>query len=155
MIQGQVKTATHFNSSFDLVAKVLKTEGIGGFYRGYVMQQFTYAPFNAFAIYLYNEFKKYVPAEQQGAGSNLACSSAGYAISAFITTPFDVIKTRQQVQTSNPELFNYNGPLDILKQVVRKEGMRALFDGWSGRVAWLTPRCAIAMTAFETFAAAL
>jgi hypothetical protein len=54
-----------------------------------------------------------------------------------------------QVQTSNPKLFNYGGPLDILKQIVEKEGPKALFDGWSGRVAWLTPRCAIAMTAFE------
>jgi hypothetical protein len=45
--------------------------------------------------------------------------------------------------------------MDILKQIVQKEGPKALFDGWSGRVAWLTPRCAIAMTAFESFSQAL
>jgi hypothetical protein len=46
MIQGHVETKAVYTSSFDLIGRVLKTEGIGGFYRGYVLQQFTYAPFN-------------------------------------------------------------------------------------------------------------
>ena len=65
-----------------------------------------------------------------------------------MTTPFDVIKTRKQLQTSNPELFNYNGAFDILSKTVKNEGFGALFDGWAARVGWLTPRCALAMTSF-------
>ena len=63
--------------------------------------------------------------------------------------PFDVIKTRRQIQASNPKLFNYTSAIDCAKQLMAKEGPMAFFDGLSGRVAWLLPRCAFAMTGFE------
>jgi solute carrier family 25 protein 39/40 len=108
-------------------------------------------------VWLYNEFKPMFPKDTglSETTSNLICSSAGYAISAVVTTPFDVIKTRKQIQTSNPELFNYTGAFDILQKTLKHEGAIALFDGCAGRVAWLTPRCALAMTFFEIFAKAL
>ena len=77
-------------------------------------------------------------------------SMAGYACAAFVTTPADVVKTRIQVQKSNPELFNYTGAIDCAGQILRKEGIAAFFAGWGGRVGWLTPRCAMAITSFET-----
>ena len=155
MIQGQFATKEHFSGSFDLARRVVAKEGIGGLYRGFMLQQVTYGPFNAFGVMLYNEFKPMVPSsimEEHPVLGDLAASAAGYAIAAFVTTPFDVIKTRKQVQTSNPELFNYNGAFDILSKTVKNEGAGALFDGWMARVGWLAPRCSLAMTSFAYLA---
>jgi hypothetical protein len=92
------------------------------------------------------------------AAGNLVCSLAGYGLAGAVTNPFDVVKTRIQVAQSNPELFNYQGShelirgLDAARQMLAKEGPLAFLAGISGRVGWLAPRCALAVTAFESIA---
>ena len=49
------------------------------------------------------------------------------------------------------ELLISQGPLDALLKIVRKEGVRALFDGLGARVLWLTPRISIAVSTYEAF----
>ena len=49
-------------------------------------------------------------------------------------------------------MFKFNGAIDCAKQLVANEGVGAFFAGVSGRVGWLAPRCAIAVTAFEAIA---
>jgi len=80
MIQGQFATKEQFSGSFDLCRRVVAKEGVGGLYRGFVMQQVTYGPFNAFGVMLYNEFKPLVPAafmEEYPKLGDLAASAAG------------------------------------------------------------------------------
>lgn len=150
MIQGQIKTAKTHTGSISMLSAVLKQEGVLGIYRGFWMQQLTYGPFNGIAIAAYNEIKSHVPETQQDSTvTHMLCSSLGYGFAATVTNPFDVIKTRRQIQASNPALFNYSSSIDCAKQLLEKEGVRAFFDGLSGRVAWLLPRCALAMTGFE------
>ena len=133
-----------------MMTQVVRKEGLLGIYRGFWMQQLTYGPFNGIAIATYNEVKKFVPEGQQESSlADLACSAAGYGFAATVTNPFDVIKTRRQIQASNPQLFNYTSAIDCARQLLAKEGAGAFFDGLSGRVAWLLPRCALAMTGFE------
>ena len=150
MIQGQLKTVKTHSGSFSMIANVLKNEGVLGVYRGFWMQQLTYGPFNGIAIATYNEVKKLVPETQRESSiMDLACSAFGFGFAATVTNPFDVIKTRRQIQASNPALFNYTSAIDCARQLLQKEGAGAFFDGLSGRVGWLLPRCALAMTGFE------
>mgnify|MGYP001422276291 CR=1 FL=1 len=97
----------------------------------------------------YNELKKQVPEKYTSDASNFSCSALAYSSSAALTNGFDVVKTRRQVQTSNPELFNYKSSWDCALKIAKHEGPKAFFDGVSGRVFWLMPRCAIAMTSYE------
>ena len=150
MIQGQIATTKTHTGSFSMISHVLKNEGLLGIYRGFWMQQLTYGPFNGIAIAAYNEAKKLVPESQQNSSlMDLACSALGFGFAATVTNPFDVVKTRRQIQASNPELFNYKSAIDCARQLMAKEGPAAFFDGLSGRVGWLLPRCALAMTGFE------
>eukprot|EP00944_MAST-04C_sp_MAST-4C-sp1_P003467 g3467.t1 len=152
MIQGSIKTAQTHTGSFTMLQKVLAQEGIRGIYRGFVLQQLTYGPFNGLAVLFYNRLKFSFPKEQQdNAVVQLGCSSLGYGLAAALTNPFDVVKTRRQVQASNPELFNYTSGVDCARKILKHEGPMAFMDGLSGRIGWLLPRCAIAMTAFEFF----
>lgn len=50
---------------------------------------------------------------------------------------------------SNPHIFNYKNGFDCAIKLIKNEGVKAYFSGVSGRVSWLTPRGAIAMTGFE------
>jgi hypothetical protein len=101
---------------------------------------------------LFEEFRSFFTEEQKKSPLvNLFCSSLGYGIAAAVTNPFDVVKTRRQIQTSNPELFNYSSGIDCARKILRHEGPKAFLDGVTGRVAWLVPRCALAMTGFEYF----
>lgn len=76
-------------------------------------------------------------------------SLIGASVASVATSPLDLVKTRLQVQGSNPALFDYDGPLDALRKILRREGPRALFDGVLARVIWLTPRLSIAVPTYE------
>jgi Mitochondrial carrier protein len=56
---------------------------------------------------------------------------------------------RLQVQQSNPDIFNYKGPVDALVKIVKAEGVPALFDGLGARVLWLTPRLSITVSVYD------
>jgi len=66
-----------------------------------------------------------------------------------ITSPLDLVKTRLQVQQSNPTIFDYNGPIDATVKIIKREGIKALFDGVFSRILWLTPRFLIAMSTYD------
>lgn len=76
-----------------------------------------------------------------------ACGAMSGAIAATLTTPFDVVKTLQQVsmaaQGSQP-----SGML-ILRQVVVSKGLSGAFTGLSARLARVTPSCAIMISCYE------
>lgn len=57
--------------------------------------------------------------------TDLIAGSAGGAAQVIVGQPLDTIKTR--AQTSPPGMFK--GPMDILAQTVRKEGVLALYKG--------------------------
>jgi solute carrier family 25 (mitochondrial aspartate/glutamate transporter), member 12/13 len=66
------------------------------------------------------------------------------AISATLVTPADMLKTRIQQ--------GYHGQLGLIayaKQIIRTEGMSALFKGWQARVLVIAPLYGIVSLAFE------
>ena len=73
------------------------------------------------------------------------------SIASCVTSPLDLVKTRLQVQASNPAVFDYSGPFDALLKIVKKEGPKALFDGVGARIIWLTPRISLAVSLYSYF----
>jgi len=90
----------------------------------------------------------------------VASSSAG-AIAAFATTPFDVVKTRRQVEiVSNASVAaktacrrrSDEASASLWRSlacIARNEGMAALFSGGLPRVARVAPACAIMLGTYE------
>jgi solute carrier family 25 protein 39/40 len=81
------------------------------------------------------------------------------AIAAFVTTPFDVGKTRQQVVRHTTEsLKNAAGgaarPEDLsmprfLWHIFQEQGASGLFRGWGARCLKVAPACAIMISSYE------
>ena len=152
-IDGQLtKQHGSASSSMSVLRTIWAQEGARGFYRAYIPHQFVWIPYNGmfFALLgkLVEEERAHgIDASLYGVGVfNTACSAA---VSAWVTTPIDVIKTRCQVQGANPELFAFKGPLGCLMQLLKNEGPKALFSGASGRIAYLVPNMALFLPLYD------
>ena len=77
---------------------------------------------------------------------SLASGTASGAFAAFITTPFDVVKTRWQVE--NATQFN-RSILAELRTMFYRGGLRELFAGALPRTARAAPACGIVLGCYE------
>lgn len=85
--------------------------------------------------------------------SFLAGASAG-GVAAFVTTPFDVGKTRQQIARHANKVAGVVRPEDqtmprFLMHIYREQGVAGLFRGWSARCLKIAPACAIMISCYE------
>ncbi|ODQ77887.1 hypothetical protein BABINDRAFT_172650 [Babjeviella inositovora NRRL Y-12698] len=97
---------------------------------------------------LYNENKNVL------ISSFLSGSMAG-AVAALFTNPFDVGKTRLQLmsqkQLASPGTIA-RPPASVMTYILKiyhKEGMRALYSGFTPRVIKIAPACAIMISTYE------
>jgi solute carrier family 25 protein 39/40 len=88
--------------------------------------------------------------------SFIAGATAG-AIAAFVTTPFDVGKTRRQVAHHSSDASAAVAavrPEDklmprFLWHIYKTEGAAGLFKGWAARTMKVAPACAIMISSYE------
>jgi uncharacterized membrane protein YgcG len=67
-------------------------------------------------------------------------------IAATLTTPFDVAKTRRQVDLLQPV---HRKMFSMMRAIVAEEGYRGLWRGLTARVAKVAPSCAIMISSYE------
>ena len=151
-IDGQLKTQVgSTESSLAALRTVWQHEGFMGFYRAYIPHQFVWVPFNG----LFFAFLGQVQAAEKNFGMEqsylLGVVNTFIAASAasFCTNPIDVIKTRMQVAGANPDVFSYSGPIDCTKQLLRNEGVGALFAGLVGRIMFVGPNFALFLPTYD------
>ncbi len=126
----------------DAFAGIVRAEGVRGLYVALGSSVWRAGILNAVGIASYDHTKQWATRAVGGdvAPQAIAAGVCG-VISAVISCPLDVVKTRV---INSPTL--YAGPNDALMQLVRKEGVLALFKGllptyqrqavWNG-VFWL------------------
>ncbi|KAB8231852.1 putative mitochondrial carrier protein [Aspergillus alliaceus] len=181
--------AGHFKATLEGLHQMTKTYGYGSLWRGLTLTMWRDVPFSGLYWWGYEEVKKCLIEARHEAHEHLlptASSSAGHqqsddlhaptfvdsfiagatsgSVAAFVTTPFDVGKTRQQVfrhigddtQTSQkasvPRGALYPEQLSLprfLMHIFREEGMAGLFRGWVARCLKVAPACAIMISTYE------
>jgi len=89
---------------------------------------------------------------------SFVAGAASGAIAAFVTTPFDVGKTRQQVarhlNDSAKAAAQSTRPEDqamprFLMHIYKTQGLPGLFKGWAARCLKIAPACAIMISCYE------
>mmetsp|Transcript_43451 Transcript_43451/g.102609 ORF Transcript_43451/g.102609 Transcript_43451/m.102609 type:complete len:381 (+) Transcript_43451:118-1260(+) len=83
---------------------------------------------------------------RQTIGINLMAGVVGGSLASVITHPFDVIKTRAQVNAQRPQ-----PTIMVLREMIGKEGWGALWGGVGPRVLKVAPSCAIVLASYEFF----
>lgn len=142
-----------YTSATAATKMIFKKEGLGGFYTGYGSLVLRELPFDALQFPLYEWFKKEwakskgVPIHELQTWESCVCGSVAGGLSATVTTPLDVVKTRLMTQSiENPK---YLGLVHGLKTIAKEEGPRVLMSGVVPRVLWISLGGAIFFGAYE------
>lgn len=140
----------------DCVVRMVREEGIRAFYASYKTTVVMNAPFTAVHFSTYEAVKKLLTevslegASEEGILVHLAAGGAAGALASAVTTPLDVVKTRLQCQgVCGADSFSTDSIWMALKQIVAKEGPRALLQGLKPRVLFHTPAAAICWSTYE------
>lgn len=137
---------------FPSMWRISKEEGLRTLWRGLGPTLFRDVPFSGLYWYSYENIKKRLLDGSLADTQNVfmisfASGALSGSLAASLTVPFDVVKTRMQVEMER------NGTrqraLGVFKDIVREEGVRGLFAGIAPRVAKVTPACAIMISSYE------
>lgn len=118
----------HYTGVVDCIRKIVAKEGASRLYKGISSPVVMEAPKRATKFACNDEFQKIYKREFGVAKltqplSVLSGASAGIC-EAFVVVPFELVKIRLQDSRSN-----YKGPVDVVKQIVAKEGVLAMYNG--------------------------
>ena len=64
-----------------------------------------------------------------------------------LNTPFDVVKTRVQMQVAAP--YKYNWAFPAIRTIIKEEGVKALYKGFTPKVLRLGPGGGILLVVFD------
>ncbi|XP_071721970.1 uncharacterized protein [Rutidosis leptorrhynchoides] len=134
---------------------ICREQGIKGLYAGYGSTLARDVPFAGLMVMFYESLKD---ASEHGKKKwnlthhvnntfeGLILGGLAGGLSAYLTTPFDVIKTRMQVQGST---VRYKSWFDAIHKIWKTEGAKGMFRGSIPRVTWYIPASALTFTAVE------
>ncbi|KAL4077962.1 mitochondrial carrier [Scleroderma citrinum] len=124
----QLETGKGKHGMIGTLTAIIREEGAGRLYRGLVPPLLLEAPKRA-VKFASNDFwgKTYLQFTGQSKMtpelSVITGCSAG-ATESFVVVPFELVKIKLQDKTST-----FAGPMDVVKQVVKKEGILGLYAG--------------------------
>ncbi|CAD5235448.1 unnamed protein product [Bursaphelenchus xylophilus] len=123
-------------SVMHIAARIFKSNGITGFYKGYGSTLAREIPFAFIQYPLWEELKRRIAKRRNLSEAtplqSAAAGSVSGSLSAGLTTPLDVVKTRIMLGTSKT-----SNPFLTLVEIFKSEGIRPLFSGFTPRCAWM------------------
>ncbi|XP_013192362.1 probable mitochondrial glutathione transporter SLC25A40 [Amyelois transitella] len=138
---------------------VIKYEGYRGLFRGLGSTLLRDVPFSGMYWTMFESTKRVFnrpDSEKNSFLFNFFCGSVAGSVAAFITLPFDVVKTHQQIELGEKEIYTdgkvqqrASNMKDIAKNIYKNHGFKGLFTGLLPRIFKVAPACAIMIATFE------
>eukprot|EP00939_MAST-03C_sp_MAST-3C-sp1_P000456 g456.t1 len=129
VLKTQIQTSTDSKSMSDVVRRVYRNQGIGGFWAGLYPNVCRTFLVNAAELGTYDEAKHaLIPHLGDNFFAHIGASGVAGFASACVSTPADVVKTRLMNQAGGAQ--QYKGMLDCIKTVYLSEGFFALYKGF-------------------------
>eukprot|EP01122_Echinamoeba_exundans_P005848 TRINITY_DN1601_c0_g1_i2.p1 TRINITY_DN1601_c0_g1~~TRINITY_DN1601_c0_g1_i2.p1 ORF type:complete len:336 (-),score=30.45 TRINITY_DN1601_c0_g1_i2:296-1303(-) len=129
---GMRTNLPRYNNIFHAFRHIYRSEGIIGFYAGVTPAIVGSAVAWAAYMFTYAEIKDYLQARGEKLKTRhimVAGISAG-AVTALVTNPIWVIKTRMQIQLAYPDsIVKYTGMLDAIRRMYAEEGLKSFYKG--------------------------
>ena len=137
---------------------IIKNLGVMGLYKGASACLLRDVPFSAIYFPTYNHLKRDMFGESTtkklGVLQLLTAGAIAGMPAAYLTTPFDVIKTRLQVEARKGDA-TYKGVLDCGRQILKSEGAKAFFKGGPARILRSSPQFGFTLAMYEMLSKAL
>ncbi|EDW82290.1 uncharacterized protein Dwil_GK25201 [Drosophila willistoni] len=143
------------------VRQVVQSQGILGLWRGLPPTILRDVPFSGIYWTSYEYLKSSFNVVEPSFGFSFMAGAISGSVAATITTPFDVIKTHDQIEFGEKFIFSDNPQppprstaitrsiLDRLASIYRLGGIGGIFAGLGPRLFKVAPACAIMISTFE------
>ncbi|KAL3829042.1 hypothetical protein ACJIZ3_017844 [Penstemon smallii] len=149
-------SSSPYSGVWDCVRRVMREDGVRGFYASYRTTVLMNAPFTAIHFATYEAAKKglmEISPESVSDETLLVHATAGAAagaLAAALTTPLDVVKTQLQCQgVCGCDRFVNGSIRDVFQTVIKKDGYSGLLRGWIPRMLFHAPAAAICWSTYE------
>lgn len=144
-----------YNGTFDAFLKILRTEGIRGLYRGFMVNTFTLISGQAY-ITTYELVRKYVSQySENNTVKSLVAGGSASLVAQSITVPIDVIsqqlmmqgqgkhltRFRLDTQTGNKKIFGQTR--NIMAQIFAVDGFPGFYRGYVASLLTYIPNSAV------------
>eukprot|EP00064_Thunnus_orientalis_P004354 superscaffoldBa00000393_g4365 len=140
------------------VRLAVETEGWRSLWRALGPTLLRDVPFSAMYWYNYERSKSWLCERYNTREPTLAISfisgAASGTIASIVTLPFDVVKTRRQVELGELQAMNLSSKassstISVMRKIVAQHGFGGLFAGFLPRVVKVAPACAIMISSYE------
>ncbi|XP_042250111.1 mitochondrial glutathione transporter SLC25A39 isoform X2 [Thunnus thynnus] len=140
------------------IRSAVAQDGLLSLWRGWGPTVLRDVPFSALYWFNYELVKAQLCEQARRPQANFSISFTAGAISgaiaAILTLPFDVVKTRRQIQlgemdTLGVPLRRTTSTWHIMKEIRTELGYRGLFAGFMPRVIKVAPACAVMISTYE------
>ncbi|XP_067934696.1 uncharacterized protein [Watersipora subatra] len=121
-----------FNGLVDVYRKTLKTDGIVGLYRGFVISCVGIIVYRGFYFGLYDTLKPILLKEDAGLFISFLLGWAVTVSAGLMSYPIDTIR-RRMMMTSG-QAVKYKGSIDCGMQIMKNEGFMSLMKGAGANV---------------------
>jgi len=116
-----------FNGMIDVYKKTIASDGFAGLYRGFVISCVGIIVYRGCYFGFYDTLKPLLLGDNASVATSFLLGYAVTVTAGLISYPIDTIR-RRMMMTSG-EAVKYKGSIDCGMQILKKEGMGALFKG--------------------------
>ncbi|XP_072305950.1 mitochondrial glutamate carrier 1-like [Eucyclogobius newberryi] len=138
-------------SATQITRELLKTKGLLGLYKGLGATLMRDIPFSVIYFPLFAHLHQLGRPSPEGSApfywSFMSGCLAG-SVAAVTVSPFDVVKTRLQSLKKGANEETYNGIVDCVRKILKKEGPGAFLKGASCRALVIAPLFGIAQVVY-------
>ncbi|KAJ8291019.1 hypothetical protein GJAV_G00020470 [Gymnothorax javanicus] len=136
----------------------VQSEGWLSLWRGWGPTLLRDVPFSAMYWYNYEKGKRWLCKHYKTTEPTFAITFTAGALSgsiaAIATLPFDVVKTRRQIELGELQALNAGAltspsTLNVMRRIVAENGLSGLFAGFMPRLIKVAPACAIMISTYE------
>ncbi|KAK3540934.1 hypothetical protein QTP86_005874 [Hemibagrus guttatus] len=142
----------------EVIRSAIRTEGWLALWRGLGPTLLRDVPFSAMYWFNYEKGKAWLCHYNKMTEPTVSIAFISGAVSGSIasiaTLPFDVVKTRRQVELGELRAKNLlpqasSSTYNVMKRIVAESGIQGLFAGFMPRLIKVAPACAIMISTYE------
>merc|ERR1712223_207258 len=130
---AKTKTGTRqFNGLIDVYTKTLKSDGIQGVYRGFVISAVGIFIYRGMYFGLYDSLKPILLGDAPGVGASFLLGWSVTITSGLMSYPIDTIRRRMMMTSGGG--VKYKNSLDCGAQILKNEGFMSMMKGAGANV---------------------
>lgn len=142
----------------NVVSRIFKEEGPGGFFRG-LSASYWGVTEGAIHFVIYERLKKLVQERKQGTDQDtghatklelFGAAAVSKLVASALTYPHEVVRTRMRIPPGPNALPKYRTMIQSLRLIGQEEGIKGLYGGMGAHLLRVVPNAALMFVTYET-----